>query len=92
MAGMLTTTDNPYSPYDQWDQWDAFDRGRGYHTCAYLARVLDPTTEMDEAHFINIGMASIIQNDPFGLYEIVYKGDYKPNSERRNRFMQFVNA
>jgi len=37
---MLSTIDNPFNPYTNYDQWDAYDRGHGYHTSAYLSRVL----------------------------------------------------
>ena len=37
---MLSTSDNPFNPYTQWDQWYAFDVAAGYHTSAYLARIV----------------------------------------------------
>lgn len=40
MAVMLTTTDNPYDPRTDYPAWYVWDFDRGYHTPAYLARVL----------------------------------------------------
>ena len=45
----LTTEDNPYDPFDEFDEWFAFDVSQGYHTCAYLARVVATSTELSEA-------------------------------------------
>lgn len=38
-VSMLTTTDNPFDPFSQFDDWFAFDEQKGYHSCAYLARI-----------------------------------------------------
>ena len=45
----LTTIDNPFDPFDQFDEWYAYDEGKGYHTCAYLARVCKTSIELSEA-------------------------------------------
>ena len=92
MAGMLTTVDNPFSPFDQWEQWDAFDRGMGYHSCAYLARVIGPTSEMSTEADIERGMSVIVQQDPLEKYEIVFPRDFEANSERYLRFVKLATA
>lgn len=46
---MLTTSDNPFSPYTEWRQWYAFDAAAGYHTPAYLGRVVVTSNELSEA-------------------------------------------
>ena len=45
---MLTTSDNPYNPYTDWDQWYAFDVAAGYHTSAYLARIVKTSHDLSE--------------------------------------------
>lgn len=45
---MLTTSDNPYNPYKDWDQWYAFDVAAGYHTSAYLARIVKTSHDLSE--------------------------------------------
>ena len=46
---MLSTSDNPFNPYTDWDQWYAFDVAAGYHTSAYLARIVITSHELSEA-------------------------------------------
>lgn len=46
---MLTTEDNPFNPFTNWDEWDAWDRAAGYHTTAYLARIVRTSHELPEA-------------------------------------------
>lgn len=46
---MLTTIDNPYNPFTQFREWDAYDRGKGYYTCAYLARIADVSSDMPDS-------------------------------------------
>ncbi|ADD81105.1 gp107 [Rhodococcus phage ReqiPoco6] len=46
---MLSTSDNPFNPYTQWEQWYAFDAAAGYHTPAYLARIVVTSHELSEA-------------------------------------------
>lgn len=46
---MLSTSDNPFNPYTHWEQWYAYDAAAGYHTPAYLARVVVTSYELSEA-------------------------------------------
>lgn len=46
---MLSTADNPFNPFTQFDEWNAFDQRKGYHTLAYLARVINTSSELSEA-------------------------------------------
>jgi hypothetical protein len=46
---MLTTVDNPHSPFDEFAAWYAFDVAHGYHTCAFLARILVDSDQLSEA-------------------------------------------
>lgn len=45
MAVMITTVDNPYDPRTDFPAWYAWDEQEGYHTSAYLARVLAETDD-----------------------------------------------
>ena len=46
---MLSTSDNPFNPYTHWEQWYAFDVAAGYHTSAYLARIVVTSHELSES-------------------------------------------
>lgn len=46
---MLSTEDNPFNPYTHWEQWYAFDAAAGYHTPAYLARLVVTSYDLSEA-------------------------------------------
>lgn len=45
---MLTTKDNPYNPHTNWDEWYAWDSNAGYHTPAYLDRLVVSSYEISE--------------------------------------------
>lgn len=45
----LTTIDNPYDPFTQFDAWFQFDEGKGYHSCAYLARIARTSDQLSGA-------------------------------------------
>lgn len=71
---MLTTVDNPYDPFTQFDQWLAFDEQKGYHTCAYLARVCKTSSELsdiDNEALIAMAMDEIVANN--NLYKQIVK-------------------
>ena len=66
-ATMLTTYDNPFDPFTQWDDWKRFDEDHGYYTCAYLARMVDDSSELsdsDEELSILIAIAKIVEFEP----------------------------
>lgn len=78
---LLTTTDNPYNPWTDWDMWYAYDERMGYHTCAFLARVMSDAegmTEAEEDRAYNDAANEIIKYDPFGLYAKISKADKTP--------------
>lgn len=73
---MLTTTDNPYDPFTQYDDWYGFDESKGYHTCAYLARVARTSNELSEADYnaaIDEAIDDILKHDVEGIYMRVSK-------------------
>lgn len=68
---MLTTIDNPYDPFTQYDDWYGYDESKGYHTCAYLARVTRTSNELSEADYnaaIDEAIDDIIKHDALGIY------------------------
>jgi len=64
MAGMLTTTDNPWSPFDNWDEWFAWDTKAGYHTSSLLARFVFGSEELSESvqqEIINEAIVELVE-------------------------------
>jgi hypothetical protein len=73
---MLTTIDNPHSPFDEFDAWYAYDVSSGYHTCSFLARVLnfsDQLSEADEDVAVDQAIDEIINENVSGVYRKVTK-------------------
>ena len=73
---MLTTTDNPFDPFTQFDEWFAFDESKGYHTCAYLARITkasDELSQSDEDLAIEAAIDEIVKLNVLGIYKKVVK-------------------
>lgn len=80
---MLTTIDNPYNPFTQFDEWFAFDESKGYHSCAYLARIAktsDELSEADEGKAIELAIDEIVSLNILGIYKKVTKDDYKSDT------------
>ena len=73
---MLTTTDNPFNPHTQFDEWNNWDKESGYHTLAYLARVVKTSNELSDADnelAIEQAIDSIIEFNLTGTYTRSYK-------------------
>lgn len=73
---MLTTSDNPFDPYTQWDEWYAFDVAAGYHTSAYLARIVrssDELSESDQSLAIKDAIDEILEFNVTGNYVKAYE-------------------
>lgn len=73
---MLTTTDNPFNPHTQFDEWNNWDQESGYHTCAYLARVVKTSNELSDSDnelAIEQAIDSIIEFNLTGNYTRSYK-------------------
>jgi hypothetical protein len=71
---MLTTIDNPFDPFTQFDEWFAFDTAKGYHSCAYLARITkssDELSQQDEEIAIEKAIDEIVAHNVLGLYKKV---------------------
>ena len=77
---MLTTTDNPFSPFTQFDQWNRYDIDKGYHTTAYLARIVTTSNELserDQAQAIDMAIDEILEFNLTGNYKKVVQEDYQ---------------
>lgn len=73
---MLTTIDNPFNPFTHFDEWYAFDVGKGYYTCAYLARITkssDELSEADEDLAIEAAIDEIVKLNVLGIYKKITK-------------------
>ena len=71
---MLTTVDNPFSPFTQFDEWYAYDENAGYHTSAFLARIVkssDELSEADQSVAIENAIDEIVLINSLGLYRKV---------------------
>lgn len=71
---MLTTVDNPYDPFTQNDEWTTWDQTKGYHTNAFLARIVrlaDGLSEADEEAEIERAIDEIVEHNVLGLYKKV---------------------
>lgn len=70
-TAMLTTIDNPFNPFTQFDEWLNYDTNKGYHTCAYLARITKSSPEIseeDEAIAIEAAIDEIVKENVLGIY------------------------
>ena len=70
----LTTVDNPYDPFTQTEAWYRFDEDKGYHSCAYLARIARTSDQLSDAENereIERAIDDIIKYDPTGIYKKV---------------------
>lgn len=76
----LTTVDNPYDPFTQFDAWYRYDEDKGYHSCAYLARIARTSDQLsagENDQEIERAIDDIIKYNPLGIYKKV-KTDSKP--------------
>lgn len=71
---MLTTIDNPFDPFTQFDEWYAWDEAAGYHTSAYLARIVRTSDELSDADqdlAIEQAIDEICRENILGVYKKV---------------------
>lgn len=72
----LTTIDNPFDPFNDFTSWFLFDVEKGYHSCAYLARIAnvsDDLTDEESAKEIERAIDEIIKYDFMNVYKKVYR-------------------
>ncbi len=71
---MLTTEDNPYNPFTQFNEWFEFDESHGYHTCAYLDRITNTSSELSDADnekLIELALQEALRLNITGNYKII---------------------
>lgn len=71
---MLTTVNNPYDPFTQNDEWTTWDEAQGYHTNAFLARIVrlsEDLSEADQEAEIERAIDEIVTHNVLGLYKKV---------------------
>lgn len=78
---MLTTVDNPFNPFTQFDEWNSWDMRAGYHTNAYLARIVhtsDELSDADQSLALEYAIDEIVRENINGMYRKVTQ-DGKPS-------------
>lgn len=68
---MLTTIDNPFDPFTQYDEWFVWDEAAGYHSTAFLARVVissEELSEYDQRLAYEQGIDEIIKENVSGVH------------------------
>ena len=81
---MLTTVDNPFNPFTQFDQWNAYDKLKGYHSLAFLARIVKTSEELSEADqnlAIEEAIDEIVHFNVSGMHTKVASPDSQPSGE-----------
>ena len=76
LRSMLTTIDNPHDPFTDYPAWFAFDVASGYHTPAFLARILkdsDELSDVDQELAIEQAIDEIVRENVLGVYKKVMK-------------------
>jgi len=77
---LLSTSDNPFNPFTHWQDWFAFDVQLGYNTCAYLARIVNTSSELselDQALAIDIAIDEILRFNITGNYIAISEKDFE---------------
>ena len=72
---MITTVDNPFDPNTHFDDWHAWDVKAGYHTTAFLARVIITSSEisdLDQDQAYKQAVDEIVKYNVLGLYKKAY--------------------
>jgi hypothetical protein len=73
---MLTTVDNPHSPFDNFESWYAYDTAAGYHTAAFLGRIVkdsDQLSETDQDLAVEQAIDEIVSENVLGIYRKIVK-------------------
>ena len=76
IQSMLSTIDNPYDPFTQYDLWYNFDERQGYHSSAYLGRIVKQTEDLGQSvslTAIDEAIDEIVEQNIIGLYVKVTK-------------------
>ena len=77
---MLTTVDNPYDPFTNFDEWNAYDMRAGYHTMAFLARIVVTSPDLSDADqdlAIELAVQEIAKENVSGVHRMIKAGDHQ---------------
>lgn len=77
---MLTTVDNPFDPFTRFDEWLEYDMRMGYHSSAFLARVVmfsNELSEPDQQIAINDAIDEIVQENVSGMWRKVSRNSVR---------------
>ena len=78
---MLTTVDNPFNPFTQFKEWYEFDEAAGYHSSAFLARVVissDELSDVEQNMAIEHGIDEIVKENVTSMFRKVSEASF-PN-------------
>lgn len=73
---MLTTIDNPFDPFKEFEDWYMYDEDKGYHSCAYLARIAKTSDNLsgeEDEIAIESAIDEIVELNVLGIYKKVTK-------------------
>lgn len=68
---MLTTDDNPFNPFTHYKEWYTWDVAAGYHTSAYLGRLVRSSEALSEQlqdQAYDDAMNAILEQNPYGKW------------------------
>jgi len=68
---MLSTVDNPWNPFKNFDEWYEFDVSHSYNTLAYVARIANTNSDMDDSTYtkeVNKAIDDILKYNPLPIY------------------------
>lgn len=71
IESMLTTSDNPHDPFTDYDRWYSFDERQGYHSTAYLGRIVKQTEDLGQSvstSAIEQAIDEIVEMNILGIY------------------------
>lgn len=74
----LTTTDNPYNPFTSFQEWYQYDVAAGYHTAAFLARIVrtsDDLSDADQDRAVELAIDEIVRENILGIYKKVTENE-----------------
>ena len=74
----LTTVDNPFDPIEDFISWFRKKKKKGYHSCAYLARIArtsDSLSDEENNEEIERAIDEIIRFDFMNIYKKVTKSE-----------------
>ena len=64
----VTTLDNPFDPFKESESWKRFDEDHGYHTTAYICRILKDSQDFDEESYRKALEEAVDEIVSFNIY------------------------